>query len=315
MNRFDLTSKDLVIDIGSNDGSLLEEFVSSRIRVLGVDPSGAAEITIEKGIPTVNDFFDESCAREILQNYGKARVITALNTFAHVAALESFMKGVKALLDERGLFVTESHYLLDLVQKLQYDFAYHEHLRHYSLRTLNYLFGMFDMEIFDVKRIPTHGGSIRVFSSKKGVYPISGNVKELLELEVASGLFSDDTYKQFAIRAEQQRLKLRQILSDVKKSGKRLVAMTYPCRGITLMQYCGIGSNFIEYISDNTPSKIGKYMPGTHLKIVDQKFLFEDQPDYGLLLSWHLSEEIIPKFRAMGFKGKFIIPLPDPEIL
>ena len=314
VKRFNLAPQDLVVEIGSSDGALLEQLQPYKVKVLGIDPSSVAKIAIEKGIPTISQFFSEETAQTALRKFGKAKIVVALNTFAHVAALDSLVKGVNLLLDDGGVFVTESHYLMDLISKLQYDFIYHEHLRYYSLKTLVYLLGKYGMEIFDVQRIPTHSGSIRVFASRKDVYPTSASVSSLLEEESGSGLSSFSTYEEFARKAEAHKTLLRDMLSTLKQEGNRIVGLTYPARALTLMQYCGIGEQFLDYITEKSPLKVGKYAPGTHIRIVDESVLFEDQPDYGLLLSWHLAGEIIPKFKANGFKGKFIIPLPEPRI-
>lgn len=313
--RLNLSRHDLVVDIGSNDGTLLSQFKEYTERILGVDPSVAAKIAIGKGVPTLNVYFDNDTAKRIAKEYGKAKVITAQNVLAHVARLHSLMQGIGTLLNDEGVFISESHYLLDMFEKLQYDFAYHEHLRYYSLTTLVYLFGIFEMDVFDVERISTHAGSIRVYACRKGAYPISSAVTNLMKEEMEAGLFTPATYRQFASRVRQQRVDLANLLKGLKSEGKRIVGLTYPFRGQTLMQFCDIGQNYLEYITDNTPSKIGKYVPCSHVKIVDQEILFHDQPDYGLLMSWHLADEIIPKFREKGFRGKFIIPLPKPLIL
>ncbi len=299
---------------GSSDGALLEQLLPYQVRVLGVDPSSVARIATQKGIPTINEFFGEERAKSILQSFGKARLVTALNTFAHVADLDSFMKGIGLLLDDKGVFVSESHYLLDLITKLQYDFIYHEHLRYYSLRTLVRLFGRYGMDVFDVERIPTHSGSIRVFACRKGDYPVSPQVESLLKEESALGLASFHTYEEFAERAREHKTELANLLHGIKSKGERIVGLTYPARAVTLLQYCQIGPDILDYITEKSPLKIGKYAPGTHIKIVDESVLFKDQPEYGLLLSWHLADEIMPKFKANGFKGKFIIPLPKPRI-
>jgi len=181
--------------------------------------------------------------------------------------------------------------------------------------TLVYLLGKYGMEIFDAERISTHSGSIRVFACRKGAYPISSSVSVLLEEESKGGLSSFATYEEFARKAEEHKKVLTRLLSTIKAQGNRIVGLTYPARALTLMQYCGIDQQFLDYITEKSPLKIGKYSPGTHIRILDESVLFSDQPDYGLLLSWHLADEIIPKFKANGFKGKFIIPLPVPRIV
>lgn len=313
--RFHLSSNDLVIDVGSSDGALLERLMPHHVKVLGVDPSSVARMAIEKGIPTINEFFDQEEATRILDQYGNAKVITALNTFAHVAGLDSLMRGVKLLLDEAGVFVTESQHVLELITKLQYDFIYHEHLRYYSLKALIHLFNRYEMEVFDVERIPTHGGSIRVYACKAGAYPVSDSISTMLDMERNAGLTAFSAYEEFAKRVRVHRSELTNLLISIKSTGKTICGITYPARAITLLAYCQIGPEVLDYVTEKSPLKIGKYTPGTHIKIVDESKLFEGQPDYGLLLSWHLTEELVSKFRARGFRGKFIIPLPKPVIV
>jgi len=313
--RFHLGPGDFVVELGSSDGFLLEKLLHHNVKVLGVEPSSVCDIAKEKGLNTLKVFFDKEEAKNILAHYGRAKVIVALNTFAHVAALDSFMKGVDLLLDDTGVFVTESHYLLDLITKLQYDFIYHEHLRYYSLRTLTQLFELYGMEVFDVERIPTHSGSLRVYAGKKGVYPISDSVGQLLRTEDAAALSSWNNYEEFARRVQSHRAELKNLLVKIKGQGERIVGVTYPARAVTLLQYCQIGPDILDYVTEGSELKVGKFTPGSHIKIVDESVIFEDQPDYGLLLSWHLSDEVISKFRARGYKGKFIIPLPTPRIV
>lgn len=315
VRRFTLSSRDLVVDIGSSDGALLEQLVPYGPRILGVDPSSVARIAIANGLPTINEFFDQERAIRILEEYGRARVITALNTFAHVARLDSLMRGVKQLLDDLGVFVTESQHLLELITKLQYDFIYHEHLRYYSLKALMHLFDRYGMQVFDVEPVPTHGGSIRVYACKVGAYRMSDAVGAMLAAEERAGLASFATYRDFAKKVEAHRTELNALLSRIKGEGKRICGITYPARAITLLTYCGIGPEVLDYVTEKSPIKIGKYTPGTHIKIVDEARLFEDQPDYGLLLSWHLTEELVSKFRARGFRGMLIVPLPEPAVV
>ena len=313
--RFDLSSRDLVSDIGSNDGALLEAFVSFGTRILGVDPSDVAELAIQKGLPTVRKFFDEKLARELVREHGHAKVVAALNTFAHVAKLDSFITGIKHFLAEDGVFVSESHYLLDLVSQLQYDFIYHEHSRYYSLRSLVHLFGRFGMDVFDVERIPTHSGSLRVFAARSGAYPVSAAVGALLAEEEAAGLSRAETYRAFGTKVQAHRAGFVALLKELRAAGHTIAGLTFPARAVTLLNFCGIGPETLDYISERSHLKIGKLTPGTHIPVVDERRLFTEGPEYGLLLSWHIRDEIIPKFKANGFKGKFIIPLPQPTIV
>ena len=314
--RFKLGSQDLAIDLGSNDGALLEAFKARGVKVLGVDPSDIAQMAIDKGLPTIRDFFNEALAAKIVKEHGKAKVMTALNTFAHVSSLDSFVRGINAVLTDDGVFVSENHYALDLMSGLQYDFIYHEHSRYYTVRHLVALFARFGMEVFDVERIATHSGSIRVFAGKKGAHPVSKVVAGPLAEEEAFGLSKADTYKAFATKVTEHKKGFVEMLRGIKAKGQRIMGLTFPARAVTLLNFCGIGPETLDAITEGSAIKIGRYSPGNHIKVVDQDVLFgKDAPEYGLLLSWHIQKEIVPKFRAKGFKGKFIIPLPTPTII
>ena len=314
--RFNLNSDDLVVEIGSNDGALLEFYRNQGVKTLGVDPSDVAKIARDKGLTTLAEWFNEQTAEKIEKEYGKAKVIHALNTFAHISHLDSITKGIANLLTDDGIFISENQYLLDFIKKLQYDFIYHEHYRYYSIRSLNYLFNKFNMEIFDVERIPPHGGSIRVFTCKKGSYEVKNSVKELLREEEEYGLNDFNTYKDFADKVATHKEEFSKMLHDIRESGKTIMGLTFPARAITLLRTCNIGSETLEAITELSKLKIGKVSPGTHIKVVDQNILFgDDAPDYGLLLSWHIIDEILPRFKQKGFKGKFIIPFPKPYII
>lgn len=314
--RFNLSAGDLMVEIGSNDGALLAAFHRRGVRVLGVDPSDVAALASVKGLPTVRRWFDEALAAELAARHGQAQVITALNTFAHVAAPDSVVRGINRLLTPDGVFISENHYLLDLIQQLQYDFIYHEHSRYYTLRSLQRLFDRFALEIFDVERIPTHSGSLRVFACRQGVHPISAAVAKLLAIEAAGGLHTLTTYQVFARQVKAHQLAFRARLRDLRANGQTIAGLTFPARAVTLLNGCALGPETLCYITELSERKIGRCSPGTHIPVVDQAVLFGDQaPDYGLLLSWHLQDELIPRFRAKGFKGKFIIPLPTPLVL
>lgn len=314
--KFKLSSRNLIVEIGSNDGALLEAFTPFGTKILGVDPSDVAAIAIKKGVATIQEFFDENLAARIVQKHGKAEIIASLNTFAHIAALDTLMKGIRLLLTDSGVFVSESHYLLDLISQLQYDFIYHEHTRYYSVKSLVFLFNKYGMDVFDVERIPTHSGSIRVYACKKNAYPISESVSSLLQEETEYGLAKIDTYKAFGKKVEEHKKAFKELLRGIRAKGETIAGLTFPARAVTLLNACQVGPDILSYISEGSNLKIGKYSPGTHIKVVDESILFSNNgPDYGLLLSWHIQNEIIPKFKAKGFKGKFIIPLPAPRII
>jgi len=308
----DFKSKDLIIDIGSNDGNLLSNFKSHK--VLGVTPEEIGKIAIERGIPTIIDYFTKNVASQIIKDHGKAVCVTATNVFAHIEDPKSVMENILNILDEKGIFATECHYLDSLIETLQYDTIYHEHLRYYSLRSLKYLFDSFDLEIIFAKKIPTHGGSIRVLVSRKGNYKINSNVKNILDLEKEN--INKKILDNFSLRVRDNKIHLLNLITNLKKNNKTIFGVSAPSRSSTLINYCGIDESMIENILEIEGSyKIGKFLPGTKIPVINEKILLENQPDYLLLFSWHIKDDLIYILRKKGFNGKFIVPLPIPEIL
>jgi len=309
-----LKKDELIVDIGSNDGTLLENFTPTQ-RVVGVTPEDIGTLAIEKGIPTLLEYFTDQSVQKLLKKYGKARIVTAANVFAHIEDVHSVIKNFKNILSPNGVFISESHYLLPLIKTVQYDTIYHEHLRYYSLHSLSYLLAMHGFEVFHVKKIPSHGGSFRVYAAKKGQYPVSKTVKKLLT-EEKNVVTNEKAFRQFSENVLLSKLKLHSLLYKIKKQGKRIYGISAPSRASTLINYVGIDDKILDYVLEVIGSKkIGKYIPGTIIPVVEEKRLFEDQPEYALLLSWHIAQELIPKLREKGYKGKFIIPLPSPRIV
>ena len=315
VERFSPNKDDLVIDIASNDGTLLQFFKNSGLRVLGVEPSNIADIAKENGIQTVNDFFNERVAKQILDENGQAKIITITNAFAHIKDLDSLMNGIRIILKEDGVFVSESQYLVDIIEKLEYDTIYHEHLRYYCLKPLIQLFEKYNMEVFDCERISSHGGSIRVYASLKGKFTKSDNVKNIIDYEDKLKLSEIETYQAFAKKIYENKNKLIALLSKIKADGHNIVGISAPARSSTILNFCNINSENLDYIAEKSTLKIGKFTPGSHIKVVDDNQLVIDQPDFALLLSWHLSDSIVAKIRDDGFKGKIILPLPEPKII
>lgn len=309
--RFKLTRSDFVVDIGSNDGTLLENYAQYGVKVLGIEPSSAAVIGEKQGIPTLREFFNEETAKAVVERNERSRVITATNVFAHVDDLASFMRGIKLLLSPGGVFVSESGYLLDMIETGGYDAIYHEHLRYYSLKPLMMLFEMFGMEIFDVERIPSHNGSIRVYAGLRGAHKKSASVRALAALEEKSGLYKRKTFTDFARRVAAHRNGLKETLREIKSSGKRVVGIGAPAKGNTLLNYCGFTSDALEYLAEKSALKIGLFSPGSHIPVVGEERLFQDQPEYALMLSWNLAGELILKLKGKGYRGRFIIPFPE----
>ncbi len=306
-------SRDLIVDIGSNDGNLLSNFKKNH-RVLGVTPELIGKLAIRKGINTLIRYFDDSAAKYILKKFGKAKIVTATNVFAHIDDVHKVIKNITRILDKDGVFISESHYLISLIDTVQYDTIYHEHMRYYSLTSLNYLFKKYNLNIFHAKKIPTHGGSIRVYVSKNRKYKISSSVRKILKAE--KKYLNLKSFEQFKKKVVLSKLNLYSVLKKLKEKNKIIYGVGAPSRAATLVNYVGLNEDVLNYILEIKGShKIGKYMPGTNIPIIDEKIISKKKPDYLLLLSWHISQPLIKSFKKKGFKGKFIIPLPKPRII
>ncbi len=314
---FDLKSDSLAIDIGSNDGTLLKCFREAGTRTMGFEPAtNVTRLALAEGIETVNDFFTEKSAISLGGNQ-KAKAILATNVFAHVNDLDDFLRGVKVLLDDVGVFVIEVPYLVDLLQKMLFDTIYHEHLSYFAVRPLARLFNRFDMKIMDIRRIDSHGGSIRIYvvRSSSPLQPRE-SVTRLLELERKLRLDALKTYRGFSKDVNLVKEKLASMLKQFKAEGKRIVGYGAPAKGNTLLNYCKIGNDLLDYIVDESPLKHGLYTPGTHIPVLPTKHVRTDKPDYALLLAWNYATEILERereYRESG--GRFIVPIPEPRII
>jgi hypothetical protein len=310
-----LTEDDLAVDIGSNDGTLISNFQKGGHRILGIEPTDVAKIANERGIPTIQRYFSKAVAREVKEAHGVAKVVTAANCFAHIEDVHAIVDGILEMLAPDGVFISESHYLIGLLDDLQYDTVYHEHLRHYTVGSLAHLLGMHGLEIFHARKIPTHGGSIRVYAARKGVRPVQPSVAEMLGNEPTGeamrkrlGAFRDDVML--------SKLRLHALIRDVKEKGGRICGISAPSRASTLVNYVGLDSSIIDYVCEIPGSlKIGKCMPGTLIPVVDESHMFKDQPDCAIIFSWHIADELAPKLRAKGYQGMLITPLPVPRVL
>ena len=318
VEKFNLPEGSLVVDIGSNDGTLLKFFKTHKVKVLGIEPAtNIAKLAEASGIETINDFFGQRTALKVVDDKGKAKVITGTNVFAHVNDLDDFLKGIDILLEDNGIFIIEVPYLPDLLEKIEFDTIYHEHLSYFSIKPLATLFKKFKMEIFDVERIGIHGGSIRVFVKRASASgPVSESVTNLLALEQERGLDSIETYLTFATEVASIKERLIELLKRLKSEGKRIVGYGAAAKGNILLNYCKIGTDILDYIVDNIPYKQGRYTPGMHIPVVPEEKIMQDKPDYALILAWNFAEEIIAKqqkYKEAG--GRFIIPIPDPRIV
>jgi len=310
---YPLAPTDLVVDIGSNDGTLLSNF-SSRGPVFGIEPTQAGELAHKRGIPTLISFMNRQAVSAALRRKGKAKMVTAANVFAHIEDIHEIVECILELLTEDGIFVSESHYLVSLIETLQYDTIYHEHLRHYSLTSLKYLLQMHGLEVIHARRIPTHGGSIRVYAARSGKYPVRKSVSEILSME--STEITIEKLRSFRSRVVQTKLDLYALLKGIKARGERIYGIGAPSRASTLINYVGLDDGILDCVLEIPGSyKVGKYIPGTLIPVLEESRLFKDQPEYALLLSWHIGAELMPKLSAAGFRGKFIMPLPNPHIV
>jgi len=306
----------LVVDIGSNDGTLLSGFRRFGPKILGIEPAANVAATANAaGIQTINQFFGPAVAEEIARTRGPAQVVLATNVFAHVHDLDQFLKGVSVLLSAEGALVIEVPYLVDMLNETEFDTIYHEHLSYFAVRPMVELFSRYGMGIVGVKRVPVHGGSIRVAvqKSRAAQAPV---VAEMLNEEAERGLGSMRPYRNFAERVHVIRGELVDLLRSLKTRGKRTVGYGAPAKGNTLLNFCKIGPDLLEYLVDATPAKQGRFSPGMHIPVVADTRLRADQPDYALLLAWNYADEIVKKegtYRERG--GKFITPIPRPAIL
>jgi C-methyltransferase C-terminal domain/Methyltransferase domain/Putative zinc binding domain len=311
-----LGSDDLVIDVGSNDGTLLSNFKKGGHRVLGIEPSQAGEVARLAGIDTLTAYFGPTMAQSVRKEQGTAKIVTAANVFAHIGNVHAVTKGVVELLAPDGVFVSESHYLLDLVETLQYDTIYHEHLRYYALGSLEALFKRHGLEVFHVKRIPTHGGSIRVYAARPGQHPVRPSVEERRRHETEFGLTDGSALGVFRERVVHSKIALYALLSKLAADGKRIFGIGAPSRASTLINYTGLDDGILEAVMEVSGShKLDKYVPGTRIPVLDEAKLYAEQPDYALLLSWHIADELAANLKKRGYKGSFIVPLPEPRVI
>jgi len=311
----DLGPKDLVIDIGSNDGTLLSNFKNGGHRVLGIEPTEVGKIADGRGIPTLMRYFTSATAAEVKRRHGPARVVTAANCFAHIEDVHAIVEGILDLLAPDGVFISESHYLIGLLDKLQYDTIYHEHLRYYSVGSLAHLLQMHGLDVFHARPIPSHGGSIRVYAARHGVQPVRDSVGKMLAAE-PRGEAMRARLRAFRDHVMLSKLRLLAMIRDLKEKGARICGISAPSRASTLVNYVGLDEAIIDYVCEIPGSlKIGKCMPGTLIPVVEESRLFTDQPDCAIIFSWHIADELTPKLRAKGYRGTLITPLPEARVL
>jgi methylation protein EvaC len=312
--RFIGDEKELVIELGCNDGIMLKHFDKSRVNLLGVEPSSnVAEVAKNNGFEVITKFFDVNLANEIKSQKGKAKIIYAANVVCHIESLHEVAEGVSLLLDDKGVFVFEDPYIVDIMEQNAYDQIYDEHVWFFSVTSLKNFFKRHGLMIFDVQRQSTHGGSMRYYVCKEGAYAIDENVNKALREEEEKGILELETYQQFARNVEKSREMLLSKVKELKSQGKTICGYAASSKGTVVLNYCGIGKEILEFISDNTPTKQGLFSPGKHIPIVSPEELHQNLPDYALLLAWNYADEIKEKEKDTGMK--FIVHIPYARIL
>ncbi len=318
VKRFRYGNDSFVVELASNDGYLLQYFVDKGIPVLGIEPAkNVAETAIDKGVPTLVEFFGVECAYDMVENGRKADLIIGNNVLAQVPDVNDFVGGIKILLAEDGVVTIEFPHLKCLIEGNQLDTIYHEHFSYFSLLSAEAIFSSHGMEVFDVERLRSHGGSLRLFvkhtedKSKK----ISERVKDLRQEETEAGFKDIEFYKEFGEHAKKTKRQLLEFLIKAKKKGKKVAGYGAPGKGNTLLNYCGIRTDFIDFTVDRNPYKHGKFLPGSHIPIFDVDMIQEAKPDYVFILPWNLKDEIMNQMSFIrDWGGKFAVPIPEVTI-
>jgi SAM-dependent methyltransferase len=317
--RFSLSASNFVVEIASNDGYLLQYFVQQGVPVLGIEPAAnVAAVAEKKGVPTLVKFFSAQTAAELAHSGRKADLILGNNVLAHVPDLNDFVRGVSLLLKPDGVVTMEFPHLLKLMQENQFDTIYHEHFSYLSFVVVERVFAAHGLTLFDVDEIPTHGGSLRIYArhSAYAALPDSKKVAELRLREQAAGLERADTYRAFAEQVRATKRSLLKFLVTAREQGKRVAGYGAPAKGNTLLNYCGVRDDLLDFTVDRSPHKQGRFLPGVHIPIHAPEWIMKMQPDYVLILPWNLKDEIVVQMsgiRAWG--GRFVVPIPETRVL
>ncbi len=318
VDNLKLEANDLVIEVASNDGSLLKCFQRHGLRTLGIEPAtNIAEQARSNGVATLNVFFNWTTARELRHSSGPAKIVIGNNVLAHVDEPLDFLRGCKELLDENGRVVIEVPYLRDFLERLEYDTIYHEHLCYFSVGALMHLCTKAGLSIVDIEHVPVHGGSLRIYAGLQERFKNhSDDVLEWEREERSAGLTEFARYERFAAKVERSRRALLDLLESLKEQGKQVAGYGAPAKGNTLLNYCGIDTSLVPYTVDKNPMKVGLYTPGMHIPVLPVSTLLERQPDYVLILAWNFADEIIRQQRAYRESGgRFIIPVPEAKVV
>jgi SAM-dependent methyltransferase len=319
IDRLKLNDRSLVMEIASNDGYLLQHFVRRGISCRGIEPAAnVAEAAIAKGVPTTVKFFGRKTAAEVASEFGKPNLLLGNNVLAHVPDINDFVGGMKVLLAEGGVITMEFPHLLKLMEENQFDTIYHEHFSYLSFGTVERIFAHHGLRLFDVEEIPTHGGSLRIHGCHEddAAHPITPAVNALRKEELDKGLCELATYHAFEARVRETKRKLLRFLIDARQQGKSVVGYGAPGKGNTLLNYCGIRTDFLDYTVDRSPHKQGRYTPGTHIPILAPEKIKETKPNYVLILPWNLQREITEQHKYIKeWGGQFVIPIPTVTVL
>ncbi|HVP60695.1 MAG TPA: class I SAM-dependent methyltransferase [Myxococcaceae bacterium] len=318
-DRLSLGKDSFVVEVASNDGYLLQHFVRMGIPVLGIEPAAnVAKVAIDKGIPTLVKFFGEATARSVLADTGPADLICGANVLAQVPDPSDFVRGLKTLLKPGGVVTIEFPHLMKLMAENQFDTIYHEHFSYFSFLSAELVFAAQGLTLFDVEEIPTHGGSLRVYArhSEDGARPMTERARALRQREVDAGLLRLETYAGFGEQVKETKRKLLQFLIEAKRAGKTVVGYGAPGKGNTLLNYCGIRTDFLDFTVDKSPYKQGKFLPGTHIPIFAPEKIREVRPDFVLILPWNFREEIVKQMAEVrSWGGRFVVPIPAVKVL
>jgi 2-polyprenyl-3-methyl-5-hydroxy-6-metoxy-1,4-benzoquinol methylase len=319
LRRFQFSDQSQVIEIASNDGYLLQYFQQQQIPVLGIEPTGnTAQVAIEKGIDTIVDFFGVRLAKELCAKGIKADLLLGNNVLAHVPDIVDFVGGMKIILKDNGVITMEFPHLMQLVDNSQFDTIYHEHFSYLSFHTVKKIFASQGLEMFDVEEIATHGGSLRIYAKHQEDQSkqISSNVNALLEKEKIKGLTTLEYYHNFGEKALKIKMDLLSFLIKQKQNGIRVAAYGAAAKGNTLLNFCGVKNDLIEFVVDANPNKQNKYLPASHVPVVNEAYLKNSKPDYVLVLPWNLKDEITKQLSYITeWNGKFVLPIPQLEII
>lgn len=318
VRRFPITEKSLVLEIASNDGYLLQYFVEKNVPVLGVEPAAnVAAMAMQKGIPSLVKFFGSGTARELAASGKSADLLLGNNVLAHVPDINDFVSGMKVLLKPQGVITMEFPHLMRLMEENQFDTIYHEHFSYLSFSTVERIFARHGLTLFDVEELPTHGGSLRIYArhAEGSSEPVDPRVIELRTREESAGFSRLETYSRFAEQVKETKHKLLEFLIWAKRSGKTIAGYGAPGKGNTLLNYCGIRTDFLDYTVDRSPHKQGKFCPGTRIPVYSPERIRESRPDYLLILPWNLKDEIMQQHSYLrDWGGKFVVPIPQVTV-